>query len=84
MKKLKLELDHVRVESFETTAALEAKGTVVGHITAAVSCRDSACCTPDYACPQTYYTGPCECGTGEFSAAAYPTCEYSCIYDACN
>jgi hypothetical protein len=84
VKKLKLDVEGVRVDSFDTAAVREERGTVEAHITAAVSCYDSRCCTPDYACPPTYYTGPCECDTSQFTCALYPSCAWSCQYDACN
>lgn len=77
MKKLRLELESVRVESFETGDG-ENRGTVVGHITAAVSCYDTDCCTPNPTCPDTYWTGACECGTAEWTCAPQATCVYSC------
>lgn len=84
MKKLRLELDTVLVESFETSEVVRERGTVRGHITAALSCRDSQCCTPDPGCQDSNNTGPCQCDPNQFSGALYPTCEYSCMYDACN
>ena len=80
MKKLKLEIENVQVESFDTTAAeRQRKGTVLGHITAAVSCYDTDCCTPNATCPDSHYTGPCECATQEVTCRPQASCVYSCI-----
>ena len=83
MKKLKLEIDGVRVESFDTIEATPGRtGTVIAHITAAVSCYDTDCCTPNATCPDSHYTGPCECGTREWTCIGQVSCVYSC-YPPC-
>ncbi|HEX6746004.1 MAG TPA: hypothetical protein VF092_01730 [Longimicrobium sp.] len=61
MRKLKLDLDHLRVESFAAEAALADAGTVHGHdmkrVTFGLSCQNSNCnsacvanCTGPYPC----------------------------------
>jgi hypothetical protein len=56
MQKLKLDLDTLRVESFETASAMDERGTVQGHATRlADSCgcvRPSQGCS--ISCPYTY------------------------------
>lgn len=61
MKKLMLELDHLRVESFATDAESPERGTVEGNslptkplcsrfCPPTVSCNDTATCTVDVCC----------------------------------
>jgi hypothetical protein len=64
MKKLKLDLDAMTVESFATMAESRADGTVVGFITAFSECGGYFCSTN---CPPTYDP---HCETGAV------TCEY--------
>ena len=55
MKKLRLEIDELRVESFDAGAETEARGTVEGHFLP---------CTHPQVCPRTenwYCTGVCNC-----------------------
>jgi hypothetical protein len=45
VKKLKLELDEIEVESFDTANEEERSGTVVGHGSAGTGCHtDDVCC----------------------------------------
>ena len=66
MKKLALKLETLEVQSFETQAVREGRGTVAGH--AAPQPFDSWDCTEDPSCglwcPPTQDqspTGPCAC-----------------------
>jgi hypothetical protein len=45
MGKLKLDLENVRVESFETSEQETPQGTVQGHISVGVSCYATDCCS---------------------------------------
>jgi hypothetical protein len=45
MKKLRLDLEGVAVESFETGDAAPPRGTVRGQISIAASCYDTDCCS---------------------------------------
>jgi hypothetical protein len=95
MKKLKLDLDGLRIDSFDTTPAnaVERKGTVQGQFDTAVASCDgtcdntcdgcSCCCT---CCPSC--GGTCEtcytCGTcpGQWSCdgSCYGSCGDTCYY----
>jgi hypothetical protein len=89
MKKLKLQLDELTVESFATSEELAAKaGTVHGHISLP-SCSCVQCGT-DTACQTGYDTG-CEsqCSkdypTQEWQLTCLPTCQgYTCDWETCN
>ncbi|HEY0022084.1 MAG TPA: hypothetical protein VGB24_04215 [Longimicrobium sp.] len=51
MKKVKLQLDEIRVNSFETTAAKDQKGTVFGEqCTCWTNCTCPGCPTCDASC----------------------------------
>jgi hypothetical protein len=87
MKKLKLRMDDLRVESFETIAGNGgARGTVPGNepsVMCSNTCTANADCTNDFAC-ETYgdctLAGSCE-GTCGNSCDA--TCQVSC-YGTCD
>ncbi|HEU0013399.1 MAG TPA: hypothetical protein VFQ45_06930 [Longimicrobium sp.] len=73
MKKLTLDLDDLRIESFRTTEQeAEERGTVHAHD----QCGCSCCCTG--------YTQPCQatCDTSP-SHPGYPSCGNTCDYSAC-
>lgn len=54
MHKLKLVMDDLRVESFETIAAAKEKGTVIGaECTCYSACTCPGCPTCDATCPNT-------------------------------
>lgn len=68
MKKLRLDLDELAVESFDTRGAEKEKGTVVGE----QQCSCGGTCYPQATCPQTCaYT--CD----------DPTCAYTCDDATC-
>ena len=74
MKKLRLSLDELRVDSFETTAEQEPRGTVMGEqqCTCLTNCTCPGCNTCNETCPQTCaYT----CDDSE--------CIMTCIGDTC-
>ena len=54
MKKLRLNLDALKVDSYETEAAPAAQGTVVGHIRTMPQCAN----TQHTYCPDTLCTCP--------------------------
>ena len=79
MDRLKLQLEELAVESFETTPCDAARrGTVRGHATDALSdCGITNCgCTGGWCQGQTYM--PCEAGT-----YAGGTCDSTCNQIAC-
>lgn len=75
-KKLKLEIENVQVESFDTVPAEAGRGTVRGQITAAESCEvvtDCTCrtycqCTGQWTCPDN------PLGTCDGGSTCYGTC----------
>lgn len=73
MRKLSLKLDDLRIESFDTAAAAEEKGTVVAE-----QCSCGATCMADYgtcaySCRATC-NGSCPPGTCYFSCPVENTC----------
>jgi hypothetical protein len=92
MKKLRLELDSLAVESFDTAAAQKPKGTVFGEqCTCNTMCAQQTCpgCpTCDNTCAYTCDDATCPaCPTcaascnGSCEATCYGTCgEYTCAF----
>jgi hypothetical protein len=92
MKKLRIRLDELSIESFDTTPEMaRERGTVRGHGSVFETCLDLSCegscfqtnCFPDY-------TGDCSgtgTGTGTGTGSANPTactqCDLSC-FDPCD
>jgi hypothetical protein len=73
MNKLKLQMDDLRVDSFETTPAAKEKGTVFGEqCTCPTQCTCPGCPTCDQSCNGT-------CGG---VSCAY-SCDYSCQVGTC-
>ena len=78
MRKLKLELDAVQVESFETTPAA-GEGTVMGLATESGTCVPTECCT-DFTCEtDCMCSGQWTCpgsvpGTCDGGVTCYATC----------
>ncbi|MBB4637878.1 hypothetical protein [Longimicrobium terrae] len=72
MKKLTLQLDDLRIESFSTTGAPRERGTVVGEeqCTCPTACSCPGCPTCDASCNGT-------CG-GTCDASCYGTCGDTC------
>jgi hypothetical protein len=81
MKKIRLDLDALSVESFDTSNGTDAKGTVVGHgpPTDAVDCEtvDLSCGSGCFACTSPNYCGTLDtdCGT---CATYCGTCNTDC------
>ncbi|HYR09772.1 MAG TPA: hypothetical protein VEQ60_18495 [Longimicrobium sp.] len=88
MKKMKLSLEQLAVDSFDTSAAPAKRGTVFGEQctcptnctcpcmgTCAESCNGT--CDYHYTCPATCYGGTCE-HTCEQTCPALHTCDLSC------
>ncbi len=74
MKKLKLNLESLAVEAFETAAPVERRGTVEGYYdTSPESC--------DYRCESMDVTACTDQNT--CAPSCYGTCYYSC-YGTCN
>ena len=73
MNKLRLQLDDLKVDTFDTTAAQEAKGTVFGEqCTCQTQCTCPGCPSCGDTCPQTCAGMSCD-----------HTCDNSCIYGTC-
>ena len=71
MKKLRLEMDALVVESFDTAAAAKGAGTVEAHATPRQSCQDTCQNTCLISCEGSCFescapcgTQPTECATG--------------------
>jgi hypothetical protein len=84
MSKLKLRLDDLRIDSFDTTAPQKAKGTVFGEqCTCYTQCTCPGCPTCDASCNGTCAAscnGTCgaTCGESCNDTCAGSTCVYSC------
>ncbi|HEX6373901.1 MAG TPA: hypothetical protein VF006_33540 [Longimicrobium sp.] len=74
MNKLKLHLDDLRVDSFDTTAAETEKGTVFGE-----QCTCPTQCTCDTQC-ETQHTA---CSCPGCPTVCYYTCEVTCYQESC-
>ena len=73
MKKLKLELDDLRVDTFDTSFATRAKGTVFGEqCTCYTNCTCPGCPSCDDTCANTCQGISCDY-----------TCDQSCIEGTC-
>jgi hypothetical protein len=90
MKKLKLHLDDLQIDSFQTTPAEKPKGTVFGEqCTCYTQCTCPGCPTCDASCNGTCdATCPNTCFTCELSCrpSCLGTCDYfnpSCVYTNC-
>jgi hypothetical protein len=83
MAKLKLHLDALSVESFDTTGAEKAKGTVFGEqCTCYTQCTCPGCPTCDNTCAYTCDDATCPaCPT--CAASCNGTCQYCESYDYC-
>ena len=86
MKKLRLQLDDLHVDTFSTTAAPKTKGTVFGEqCTCYTQCTCPGCPTCDASCGETCAScdpscgGTCDdlCGTWDESCEAW-SCQVSC------
>jgi len=75
MRKLKLQLDDLRIDSFDTTPAQQAKGTVFGEqCTCYTQCTCPGCPTCDASC-----NGTCAAScNGTCGASCAGTCDLSC------
>jgi hypothetical protein len=76
MKKLKLRLDDLRIDTFATTRVEKAKGTVFGE--------QYTCQSYDYVCPATGDES-CDaaCDTAACGTRGELTCEESCVDCTC-
>ena len=86
MNKLKLRLDDLSVESFDTERMEKEKGTVVGEqLCTCNSCPGQATCDytcDDATCPQTCDDNTCAVSCYGTCAASCDTCSPSC-WDTC-
>jgi hypothetical protein len=90
MRKFKLDLDNLRVDSFDTTPTkeMEVRGTVKAQYDTCATCTCCTCYTDCGTCPTCcgtcYYTdcGTCYdytcCGTCDSCGSCYDTCGGSC------
>ena len=80
--KLKLNLDDLTVDSFDTTLTEKSKGTVFGEqCTCPTACTCPGCPTCDASCNGTCgasYNGTCAGDTAGVRATAPGKCEYVC------
>jgi hypothetical protein len=75
MRKLKLSLDALQVDSFHATAGASARGTVPGH--SWTQYADESCFgTCDGGCTRDW--GSCNGGCGSGGVSCYGTCNASC------
>ena len=73
MNKLKLRLDDLRIESFDTTAPQKAKGTVFGEqCTCYTQCTCPGCPTCDATCEAS-----CDGTCNELTCADAASCQYT-------
>ncbi|HLM68348.1 MAG TPA: hypothetical protein VK358_12505 [Longimicrobium sp.] len=76
MKKMKLNLDELAVDSFDTSANEKPRGTVFGEqCTCHTACTCPGCPTCAASCNGTCYEATCNTCAGQW------TCDYSC--DSC-
>ncbi|HEX8906720.1 MAG TPA: hypothetical protein VF771_17855 [Longimicrobiaceae bacterium] len=73
MRKIRLDLDSISVDSFEVTREPGTKGTVRGHVCCACCCCDPCCCTCCDTCQATC-PNTCLATCGD----TCQTCDYSC------
>ena len=76
MNKLKLQLEDLRVDSFDTTTAEKAKGTVFGE---QCTCYTQCTCPGCPTCDATCNTCDQSCN-GTCAASCNGTCEWTCDY----
>jgi hypothetical protein len=80
VNKLKLRLDDLLVDTFQTTSAAKEKGTVFGEqCTCYTNCTCPGCPTCDYTCGQSC-GGSCEYSC---NGSCVETCHNSCANDSC-
>jgi len=77
MQKRKLDIDHLRVESFETGEAADLRGTVHANATGPTACNPDTCETRrgescDVCDPSDW--GTCEAGVGTCGLSCNPSC----------
>ena len=80
MNKLKLQLEDLLVDSFDTTPVQKEKGTVFGEqCTCYTNCTCPGCPSCDATCPATcaYTCDDASCA-GSCGASCYGSCDYSC------
>ncbi|HEX2203176.1 MAG TPA: hypothetical protein VHG91_07750 [Longimicrobium sp.] len=86
MKKLRLTVDDLRVDTFVTAESIDPRGTVHGHISCrctnaqggtcggGASCNGGATCDTD--CSGITYVDSCPC---EPETVYDPSCDYTCV-----
>lgn len=87
MNKLRLQLEELAVESFDTTRVVRQKGTVVGQqCTCHTNCSCPGLATCDYTCDDPTCVGQYTCGDdtcGGDSVCYCPTNACPTEYDTC-
>jgi hypothetical protein len=82
MKKLRLRLDDLRIDSFQTTQAEQPEGTVFGEqCTCHTQCTCPGCPTCYASCNGTCdasCNGSCNCSGDTCNASCFGTCEETC------
>lgn len=83
MNKLKLAIDDLAVDSFDTTSLAKEKGTVVGaQCTCWTVCTCPGCYTCDATCPQTCDDNTCAVSCNGTCGDTCESCSPSC-WDTC-
>jgi hypothetical protein len=79
MKKLRLNLDQLTVDSFDTAAAVVQRGTVRGEeqCTCPTACNTNCTCP---GCPTCDYTA---CGQESCNGSCFASCNGSCYFTEC-
>jgi hypothetical protein len=87
MKKVKLNLDAIRVDTFEVTQAPGTRGTVRGHVVCCVCGCDPCCCTCCDTCQATCAASCQTCPDSCWGTCVDPTCQGRscdyCVSDLC-
>ena len=85
MRKLKLEIEALEVETFEPAAEREERGTVRGHLTAYYELcypgdtwQNTCTCEPTCNADTCYNCGSAGCGSAGCTGALDPTCNGTC------
>jgi len=84
MKKLKLQLDELQVESFQTARGHATRGTVQGNAPPTSMCTDYIDCTWDFGCETQVASCNGSCGNtcdatcGSCNGTCYGSCYGSC------
>jgi hypothetical protein len=83
MKKIKLELDRLTVESFETSEHDGEKGTVHGHGISNARCNSDISCLADTCYFLSCFDTQCYCNVETYAETCGTACDpYATVYEA--